>query len=375
MVTHHHLLWWMHQKISRRDPFPLCIDRHMVWEGWKRFWQEEMNGGSLIPSLLQYLATGFLCTSLRTLCSLCLSDKALVLRMIQHPYRAATSNHDDDRLTLGIDMVTVCLYSNVLYYVADYLLGQLQCYLLFYKDEENVSSSLSSRRTALVITRAKFTAFCEASWTLLCQTARRYWYSCVGAGIGSVVWPGWGTLLGLGLGDGWASWRENDSNETFPQPASITDLYSLFLSTVWKSERKQRSTSKTQTSHCADDGGDDDDGDDDDNEYIGKELNEARLCGCCQIVTFSSNPYNHRLGDGGTPISSRTCGHSICKSCVQNCHVMVMERTMNYEEWMKCPMCNAPKAFHSQDHLINRSLCQVLAWIDGTYISSKSTKS
>ena len=192
---------------------------------------------------------------------------------------------------------------------------------------------------------------------------------------GSVVWPGWGTLLGLGLGDGWASWRENDSNETFPQPASITDLYSLFLSTVWKSERKQRSTSKTQTSHCADDGGDDDDGDDDDNEYIGKELNEARLCGCCQIVTFSSNPYNHRLGDGGTPISSRTCGHSICKSCVQNCHVMVMERTMNYEEWMKCPMCNAPKAFHSQDHLINRSLCQVLAWIDGTYMSSKSTKS
>jgi hypothetical protein len=51
-----------------------------------------------------------------------------------------------------------------------------------------------------------------------------------------------------------------------------------------------------------------------------------------------------------------------------------MERTSNYEEWIKCPLCNADKAFSAHDQLVNRSLCDVLAWVEDNESVNKRSR-
>jgi hypothetical protein len=90
------------------------------------------------------------------------------------------------------------------------------------------------------------------------------------------------------------------------------------------------------------------------------KLDEELTCGCCQIVAFSSDPSAMEQA----PISSRECSHTICKSCVQKCHLALMERMNTYQEWISCPICKANNAFSSHAHLVNRSLCQAISLIE-----------
>jgi hypothetical protein len=99
-----------------------------------------------------------------------------------------------------------------------------------------------------------------------------------------------------------------------------------------------------------------DDDDDDDLNNL-KHLEDDLTCGCCQIVTFSSNPSCPERA----PISSRECSHTICRLCVQQCHLALMERVQTYQEWISCPICKAMNAFSSHNHLINRSLCSAIS--------------
>ena len=88
---------------------------------------------------------------------------------------------------------------------------------------------------------------------------------------------------------------------------------------------------------------------------------EEFLCGCCQTTNFSSNPTSVERA----PMSSRACGHTICRSCVGNCHLSQMERftdgRYDWTEWIKCPLCNAHQAFCVSDPLVNHSLCTAIA--------------
>jgi hypothetical protein len=82
------------------------------------------------------------------------------------------------------------------------------------------------------------------------------------------------------------------------------------------------------------------------------------LCGCCQTTTFSSNPTSLDRA----PVSSRVCGHTICRSCVENCHVAQVERLNQFDNgWIKCPLCNAVRAFSVCYPIVNRSLCTAIA--------------
>jgi len=83
------------------------------------------------------------------------------------------------------------------------------------------------------------------------------------------------------------------------------------------------------------------------------------LCGCCQINTFSSNPASLDRA----PLSSRSCGHTICRSCVSNCHVAQLERLEDMSgagDWIKCPLCNTTRAFRVSEPLVNRNLCTAI---------------
>ena len=255
---------------------------------------------------------------------------------------------DFDPLHVAAEVWAVTMWSNLLFFCAHATVGQT---LLYYAHRER----LSRRRYMLEDgndsgdsnTEDANNTFVAASWTLHYSTVRGYLYTALGAGLGSMVWPGWGTLVGVGFGDAYGQALPVPKR---PEISRLTWDPVDWFSKLWKLAQDQR-------------GYHDDDldiGPSFDTEQKRVDYNEARLCGCCQIVAFSANPNNRDRA----PISSRSCGHSICKSCVSKCHLMLMERKNTYEEWIKCPLCNAARAFSSHDHLINRSLCDILAWID-----------
>jgi hypothetical protein len=84
------------------------------------------------------------------------------------------------------------------------------------------------------------------------------------------------------------------------------------------------------------------------------------MCGCCQIAAYSSDPSDQNRA----PISSRECSHTICKKCVQQVHLNLVERVHIYTEWIPCPICKAPNAFSSHNHLFNRSLCSAIGLVE-----------
>jgi hypothetical protein len=150
-------------------------------------------------------------------------------------------------------------------------------------------------------------------------------YASLGGGLGSMVWSGWGTLFGLALGDACASLQLNsDVSPPKQLPGSMPRGEDV-------NEKKS--------------------------SFSLSELEEELFCGCCQIATFSSNVHCRKRA----PISSRACDHTICRSCVEQCQMALMERTNGYEEWIKCPLCNAANAFNCHNHLVNRSLCSAIA--------------
>ena len=190
------------------------------------------------------------------------------------------------------------------------------------------------------------------SYALWYSRARRWYYASLGGGLGAWLWgsffwksaPGLGVLLGTALGDGYAAIQPD------PLPPS-------FLLIHPKDALKGSSTtdlSVQKTTYSRTGGG---------SLIVRKlppEMIQELTCSCCQIVTFSSDPNNPQRA----PISSRSCDHTICRSCVSQCHLALVERRDSNEEWIRCPLCNQERAFSSHDHLWNRSLCAAIALLE-----------
>jgi hypothetical protein len=345
VAAHSEISWWIHANItSDRESqllvLPKCDDVSLFSiRPWQTYWLQLKE--RVLPSVLNHQATLCIFNFYRILLSLVVS-KETYLKCTQNPHTRALARNETgcDRLELGLQMVGVCLASNLLFYLAQYSVGQLQLVVLYYQRwlqrlDEELLPTISDRRRY-------DEEFQTVSVALVRRTIYRYWYSSIGAGFGSMVWPGMGTIYGIGRGDAWAQ-----QMTTTTSPADTGGGASSGLKRILESAPMifpASFTSPRKTKHS-----DDDDG---------SETHDTLLCGCCQIATFSSHERDR------TPIASSACGHSICQSCVQKSHLVLCERTSNYEEWVKCPLCNAPKAFHSYNHVVNRSLCDVLLWVE-----------
>ena len=98
----------------------------------------------------------------------------------------------------------------------------------------------------------------ETSWKSVYRQSLRLWYSSLGSAMGSVIWPGVGTLAGIGLGEKWA-----DAQDLSP-PVPLLKAFPRYFGS-----RKQR------------------------HGPLEKILKSTEmLCGCCQTNYFSSDP-NH----------------------------------------------------------------------------------
>jgi hypothetical protein len=289
------------------------------------------------PTVMDYQGTMLLLYVYRAFASLIVS-KETFYRLTQNPYRRAivVASRESDPLMVGVQMFTVSLWSSLLFFAASYSFDHFQ---LWYPHRRRLIRSINNEVCGYEANDQKQARqdviFRRESWKCLGTNCRRYFYSAIGGGLGSIIWPGFGTLIGIGLGDGCAEVLHEIQEWAH---------FSLFHSPP-QDKRADNTTSLLENA-------------------------DAVQCGCCQIATFSSNP-NHQ---DRAPISSRNCGHSICKSCVQKCHLFLMERTSNYEEWIKCPLCNADKAFSAHDQLVNRSLCDVLAWVEDNESVNKRSR-
>jgi hypothetical protein len=251
-------------------------------------------------------------------------SKVALYQLTQHPYHRARflASRDSDRLSVGMKVLTMSLCSNLLFYFANLTVNQVS---LYYTRRKAYKWALI-RKDAAARERA-LRNWVLSSWELLYKQSTRYWCSALGAAVGSIIWPGWGTLFGTGIGDGWAEVQST------PKPPSV--LFALFP--------KLRPLFSSKTG-------------DQESTVDANEL----LCGCCQVNYFSADT-NHPVR---TPISSRVCEHSICKSCVDMCHLALLRRSKVFIESLQCPMCNTYGAFQLHDPIINRALCDAIALID-----------
>eukprot|EP00980_Cylindrotheca_fusiformis_P028783 scaffold22642_cov134-Cylindrotheca_fusiformis.AAC.38 len=287
------------------------------WQ-WPLEWRER-----ILPCILKYQATLLTMSFFKSVLSVFVS-KNVFYKLTQHPYHRARllASQDADRLAVGVKALTMSLASNFLFYLANLTVSQVS---LYYTHRKEYNWALI-RRDEAAKERSVF-HWAESSWELFHKQASRYFASACGAAIGSVALPGWGTMLGMGIGEEWA-----DTSST-PKPPSFLFLLFPRLQPIFSStDSRQEST---------------------------LDVNEL-LCGCCQVNYFSADP-NHAVC---APVSSRVCGHTICRSCVELCHLALMRRSDIFVESIKCPLCNAQEAFLPHDPIVNRALCEATSFIE-----------
>lgn len=365
---HFEIIWWLrlnwaqyrrvrnnsngsngeHATTTERPVAWILPQPNFEWDDWKaygrRLWHR------LMPVVYEYNQTITLVRLFQSLMGLFASHDTMI-KVTQNPFhraifKAASSGHHGhdskrpDRLIVGTDSFVTCLWANATFFLSVYASGQFFVWYNYRQSRNHRSTQSSSSNTPTEVNRR----FWTSSWRMLSTTFRRYYTSAVGAGLGSMVWPGWGTLIGMGLGDGIA--------ELQPDPEIPPRLIE------WSSNLAQI-IQKRQAKLLGSTGGRDDDS--------GLVVDDEIMCGCCQIVGFSSDPN----APNRAPVSSRECSHTICKKCVQQLHLSLVERVHIYTEWIPCPICKAPGAFSSHNHHINRSLCSAIGLLEQRQLQVK----
>jgi len=109
----------------------------------------------------------------------------------------------NERYTVGRQMVKTSFYSNILPFLADYTVQQiilLGGYYMYYHKRK--ISGDGNTAAFSVLNGGMFFIIVQRSCELIVSRFACLSMSSLGAGVGTFVWPGWGTTLGGQLGDG-----------------------------------------------------------------------------------------------------------------------------------------------------------------------------
>jgi hypothetical protein len=141
----------------------------------------------------------------------------------------AIAERESDRLQLGVDVFVASIWANVIFLMANYTVDQIGALYDYYHKQV---LALSRQVQNLEQDEQDLVVLVNTSWNLMVVNTRRLLYSAAGASLGSMLmWPGWGTLLGLGMGDEWA---RNQTTSELPTPAltvivtCVSDLVGVF---------------------------------------------------------------------------------------------------------------------------------------------------
>lgn len=346
---HEEVSWWIKSsleeyRISGRFNLP-------EWDivsltsplAWKLYWIEFRQ--RVLPPTFDFLSTQLVMQCFHQYL-LMICSKETFLHLTQHPPRRAVAiaSREPDRIKAGMEVFVVSLWANIVFFAANYTVSQIGTLYHYYVWRRRVA-----RSGAQTYDQDRFMEdLTTDSWKIFSMNIMCYFYSSVGAGLGTIFSPGFGTLLGTGLGDRWAARQppleppRRVFQFLYNQFQGIFGEFMTFRSSTWGGAKPgtEKGSSHVET--------------------------DELMCGCCQTTSFSSDPNSRDRA----PISSRSCSHTICKSCVEQCHVAFMELNRNYISSIRCPLCNATGAFSARDPLVNRSLCSAIAALE----RSASTK-
>jgi hypothetical protein len=129
-------------------------------------------------------------------------DKVLLDKLTMDPFSAArrlTDNNNDNRM-VAREMFHTSLWANVISFMADYSVHQvILCYgyYIYVRERRKRGEEEEEGMNGAIVT-----SLLTKSTRLLVSRAVGLVASSTGAAIGTIVWPGWGTLLFANMGEG-----------------------------------------------------------------------------------------------------------------------------------------------------------------------------
>lgn len=196
--------WWIETNVTE-----YIQNRRFIWPEWDKeslesplawkLYYLEVKQRLLVPSV-KYQATWIYVHGFQRFLKDRVSHETL-LRLNQHPPRRAMAiaERESDRLQLGVDVFVATIWANVLFLMANYTVDQIGALYDYYHKQVLARSRQVQNPEQDV---EDLVVLFNTSWNLMVVNIRRLYYSAAGAGLGSMwLLPGWGTLLGLGMGD------------------------------------------------------------------------------------------------------------------------------------------------------------------------------
>jgi hypothetical protein len=145
---------------------------------------------------------------------------ALTMDTYESAKREAKSKEGRD---LGLKMMNTCWSANLISFLADYSVHQVILAYGYYvyvqqqrKKIKQSSAIVTTETTEEMHVGSLALSFLRKSTHLAATRFVALGLSSVGGGLGSIVWPGWGTLVGTNMGDSLALQLTEDA----PEPVS-----------------------------------------------------------------------------------------------------------------------------------------------------------
>ena len=168
---------------------------------WKLYYVELKQ--RLLTPWMKYEATWMFVYSFQRFLENGVSHETMLL-LNQHPPRRAMAiaERDSDLLQRGFDVFVANIWGNVIFFMANYAVDQIGVLYGYFKNKRVLEQEQSYQVQNPDQDEQDLVHLVNTSWSLLVVNSRRLFYSAAGAGLGSIMFdPGWGTLVGLGIGD------------------------------------------------------------------------------------------------------------------------------------------------------------------------------
>lgn len=168
---------------------------------FQREWTRRIDGiqHRILVAFAKYHAVMLLMRTYEKIAEKQVSEEQLD-KLTKDPFEAAKRNEGSE--TMFRDMLATCWNANIIYYLADYSVHQIILLYGYYVYIQHRRNKIQADASCPPIhTGSVAVSFLKKSTLLAFSRGMGCVSSALGGALGSMVWPGWGTLCGVNLGD------------------------------------------------------------------------------------------------------------------------------------------------------------------------------
>jgi hypothetical protein len=170
----------------------------------QREWNRRIDGiqHRILVAFVKYHAVVFLMRTYEKIAEKQVSHDRLD-KLTRDPFDAAKRKEGASMdTTMFKDMFSMCFNANIIYYLADYSVHQIIILYGYAVYVQRRRSQIEADPTVKPIHSGAFAlSLIKKSALLAFSRGVGCLFSAVGGSLGTLVWPGWGTLCGINLGD------------------------------------------------------------------------------------------------------------------------------------------------------------------------------